>query len=59
MTVQTAACIPDACAPVRKPAAAGAIAAVAAKIHEAFAVLHDVQWRAPWDEAGRRRIDRR
>lgn len=60
MTVQTLhTAAPNACAPARKPAAFAAIAAVAATIREAFDALHDVQWRAPWDEPGKRWVNLR
>lgn len=58
-TLHTAAGAPDVCTPARKPAAADAVIAVAAKIRDAFAVLHDVQWRAPWDEPGKRWVNLR
>lgn len=60
MTVQTAACTPNAGVPARKPATAVAVfAAAAATIREAFDALHDVQWRAPWDEPGKRWVNLR
>ena len=49
MIVHTAACTPDVQAPAR-PAAAHTLVA---KLRDVFAVLHDIQWRAPWNETRR------
>jgi hypothetical protein len=56
MTVQPAACTPAACSTIQAPAP---FARAIAKIRDAFAALHDVQWRAPWDEPGKRWVNLR
>jgi hypothetical protein len=62
MTVHTAACTPPLAArPVAAtaPSALTAVATVTIKVRETFAALNDIQWRAPWDEPGRRWINLR